>query len=215
MNLTNIWDFSKTTATVALVATSLLGQPVWADGDAAAGEAAAAPCAACHGADGATGLDGTYPNLAGQNEKYMLRQLLAIQSGDRSIPLMAGQLDGKTESQLADLAAYFASLPAKFGQATGDDEQIAKADSIYRGGIARKGVAACSACHNPSGVGNQLAGFPRINGQPAAYTTVQLKAYRERQRSTDEEYGAMMRDIAEGLTDTEIALLADYIQGLH
>ena len=29
------------------------------------------PCAACHGQDGATGLDPTYPNLAGQNEKYL------------------------------------------------------------------------------------------------------------------------------------------------
>ena len=185
------------------------------NGDIEAGKELAVACAACHGQDGATGLDGTYPNLAGQNEKYLISQMAMIQGGSRPILLMTGQLDGKSATDLADIAAYYASLPAKVGRAEGDDAQIAKASQIYRGGIARKGVAACSACHNPSGLGNEFAGFPRIAGQPAAYTTVQWKAYRERIRVTDEEYGSMMRDIAEGLTDTEIAALADYIQGLN
>ena len=184
-------------------------------GNAEAGKAAAAPCAACHGQDGATPLDPSYPNLAGQNEKYLVRQMLAIQSDERAIPLMAGQLNGKSEAQLADLAAYYASLPAKLSQATGSDEEIAKAQQIYRGGIARKGVAACTACHSPTASGNEQAGYPSLSGQPAAYTIAQLKAYRERTRATDEEYGGMMRDIAEGLTDTEMGLLADYIQGVH
>ena len=186
-----------------------------AAGDAARGEAAAAPCMACHGADGATGLDPTYPNLAGQNEKYMLQQLKLIQSNERNIPLMTGQLNGKSEQDLADLAAYYAALPAKVRRAQGDDEQVAKASQIFKGGIARKGVAACAACHNPNGAGNAQAGFPRINGQPAAYTVAQLTAYRERLRTSDEAHGGMMRDVAEGLTDTEIAALADYIQGLY
>jgi len=42
-----------------------------------------------------------------------------------------------------------------------------------------------------------------------------LTAYRERVRATDESLGGMMRGVAEGLTDTEIALVADYIQGLN
>ncbi|MGK0224006.1 MAG: cytochrome c553 [Limisphaerales bacterium] len=185
------------------------------NGDIGAGKDLSVACAACHGQDGATGLDGTYPNLAGQNAKYLKSQMAMIQSGSRPILLMAGQLDGKSETDLANIAAYFASLPPKVRQAEGDDAQISKASQIYRGGIARKGVAACSACHNPNGLGNEFAGFPRIAGQPAPYTAVQLKAYRERIRATDEDYGSMMRDIAEGLTDTEIAALADYIQGLN
>ncbi len=188
---------------------------VMAAGDAEAGKNQAAPCAACHGQDGATPLAPDYPNLAGQNEKYLLRQLQMIKSEERSIPLMAGQLTAKSDQDLADLAAYYASLPSKIGQAQGDDEQIARAEQIYRGGIARKGVAACSACHNPAGVGNAQAGFPRVGGQSLEYTKAQLTAYREKTRATDEIYGGMMRDIAEGLTDTEIALLADYLQGIH
>lgn len=211
MNFARISQF-----TVCLTLNVILGVvPAYAAGDPEAGQAQAAPCGACHGQDGATGIDPTYPNLAGQNEKYLLRHLQMIQDGRRNIPLMAGQLNGKSEADLADLAAYYASLPAKVGQAAGDDDAIARAAKIYRGGIARKGVAACGACHNPTGVGNDLAGFPRLGGQPAPYTVAQLTAYRERIRATDEDYGGMMRDIAEGMTDTEIALIADYIQGLH
>lgn len=184
-------------------------------GDIAAGKTQSLTCSVCHGQDGATGLDGTYPNLAGQNEKYLLEQLQMIQDESRPIVLMTGQLTGKSDADLANLAAYYASLPGKVSQASGDDDQIATAEQIYRGGIARKGVAACAACHSPRGLGNQFAGFPRLSGQPAQYTTDQLTAFREGIRKTDEGYGSMMRNVAEGLTDTEIAALADYIQGLN
>ncbi|MDZ7668352.1 MAG: c-type cytochrome [Gammaproteobacteria bacterium] len=193
----------------------IISPAAFADGDPEAGKAQAAPCGACHGQDGASPIDPTYAVLAGQNEKYLLRQLQLIQSNDRPVPLMAGQLNGKSDEDLADLAAYYASLPDKVGQAQGDDETLAMAEQIYRGGILDKGVAACTACHAPSGDGNAPAGFPAIGGQPKAYTVAQLTAYREGERTTDQEYGAMMRNIAARLTDREIAALADYIQGLH
>ena len=186
-----------------------------AAGNAEAGKAQALVCAACHGADGATGIDPTYPNLAGQNETYLFNQLKMIQSDERQILLMAGQLIGKTEQDLRDLAAYYASLPGKRGEAAGDDDSIQLAQGIYRGGILDKGVAACSACHAPDGQGNAPAGFPVLSGQPKEYTVAQLTAYREGERKSDEGFGGMMRGVAGGLTDKEIAALADYLQGLH
>lgn len=186
-----------------------------AAGNAEAGKAQALVCAACHGADGATGIDPTYPNLAGQNETYLFNQLKMIQSDERQILLMAGQLIGKTEQDLRDLAAYYASLPGKRGEAAGDDDSIQLAQGIYRGGILDKGVAACSACHAPDGQGNAPAGFPVLTGQPKEYTVAQLTAYREGERKSDEGFGGMMRGVAGGLTDKEIAALADYLQGLH
>lgn len=210
MNLRNL--FIKLTMFSVLAVG--ISSAVYATGDAATGKAQAAVCAACHGQDGATGLDPSYPNLAGQNEKYLLGQLKMIQDDTRSIALMAGQLAGKSEQDLADIAAYYASLPGKISQASGGDEAIARGEQIYRGGIAAKGVAACTACHSPNGNGNTQAGFPRISGQPATYTINQLTAYREQIRATDDAHGGMMRGVAEGLTDTEIALVADYIQGL-
>ena len=138
-----------------------------------------------------------------------------IQSGERPAPLMAGQLNGKSAQDLENMAAYYAAQPAAEGVAAGDDEQVALAQRLYRGGSLEKGVAACTACHAPNGAGNAPAGFPRINGQVPEYTVAQLTAYREGRRTTDEEYGGMMRAVAGGLTDTENAALADYLQGLR
>ena len=77
-------------------------------GDAAAGKAQTAVCAACHGADGNSAVP-TFPKLAGQGEKYLYKQLKDVRDGARPIPTMAGQLDGKSNQDLADIAAYFAS----------------------------------------------------------------------------------------------------------
>lgn len=184
-------------------------------GDPEAGKTQAVPCGACHGKDGASPIDPTYPVLAGQVEKYLLRQLEMIQSGERNVPLMAGQLTGKSEQDLKDLAAYYASLPDHVGQAQAEEETLSMAEGIYRGGILDKGVAACTSCHAPSGNGNGPAGFPDVGGQPEAYTIAQLTAYREGDRATDESYGGMMRGVASRLTDTEIEALAAYLRGLH
>tara|TARA_A100001037_G_scaffold302002_1_gene332708 strand:+ start:9896 stop:10519 length:624 start_codon:yes stop_codon:yes gene_type:complete len=200
---------------VSLLGLAMVSGAALAAGDPDAGKMQAIVCAACHGQDGATGIDPTYPNLAGQNEAYLYKQLQMIASNERQILLMTGQLIGKTDQNLRDLAAYYASLPGKVGEAAGDDESVALAERIFRGGILEKGVAACSACHAPTGAGNAAAGFPAVNGQPAAYTVAQLTAYREGQRRSDESMGGMMRGVAGGLTDTEIAALADYLQGLH
>ena len=193
----------------------MLAAGAYGAGNPEAGKAQSLACSACHGMDGATPLAPNYPDLAGQNEKYMFRQLKLIQSNERVILLMTGQLMGKTDQDLEDLAAYYASLPGKVRPAAGGDESVARAESIYRGGIMDKRVAACTACHSPMGNGNALAGFPALSGQPAPYLVDQLKAYREGERTTDEIFGGMMRDVAGALTDGEIALLADYIQGLH
>ena len=193
----------------------MLAAAAYGAGDPAAGKALSLACSACHGLDGASGIDPTYPNLAGQSEKYLFRQMQLIRSNERPILLMTGQLTGKSDQDLQNLAAYYASLPVKIRQATGDDDSIAKAQAIYRGGILAKGVAACAACHSPTGSGNAPAGFPQLGGQPAAYVIDQLTAYREGRRATDEDYGGMMRDIAHALTDGEIALIADYLQGLN
>jgi cytochrome c553 len=188
---------------------------VRAAGDPAAGEALAVPCVACHGQGGAAPIDPSYPVLAGQNERYAFRQLVAIRDNQRVIPLMMGQLNGKSDQDLANMAAYFAAQPHVVGAADAEEAALEMAETIFRGGILDKGVAACAACHSPSGEGNAPAGFPAVGGQPRSYTIAQLTAYREGQRTTDELFGGMMRNIASRLTDTEIAALADYLRGLH
>ncbi|AOY89672.1 cytochrome C [Marinobacter salinus] len=82
--------------------------------DAEAGKAKAAVCAACHGQNGVAQIP-TYPNLAGQNEQYLKLAITAYKNKQRSggqAAIMQGQAAALSETDIANLAAYYASLPA-------------------------------------------------------------------------------------------------------
>jgi cytochrome c553 len=93
---------------VALVALSINVQTAMA-GDAAAGKARASACAACHGANGISANE-MWPNLAGQKETYLAKQIKAFRDGDRKDPMMAPMVAGLSDDDIANLAAYFSSL---------------------------------------------------------------------------------------------------------
>lgn len=78
-------------------------------GDAKAGEAKAGMCAGCHGANGIS-FAPDIPNLAGQKEAYIAKAIAYYKSGERKNPMMASMVGGLTETDMADLAAYFSSL---------------------------------------------------------------------------------------------------------
>jgi cytochrome c553 len=183
--------------------------------DAAAGKNNSVVCSACHGADGNSAVP-SFPKLAGQGEAYLIKQLKDIRDGARPVPTMAGQLDGKSDEDLADLAAYFASQPKSGGKA--NPELLALGQKVFRGGVAERNVAACSACHSPTGKGNAPAGFPSLAGQHAEYTATQLKMYRKGYEDssgrTNDGDGKIMRTIAFGLSDKEIEAVSSYIAGL-
>ena len=197
-------------------------------GDVEAGRALASKtCIACHGEDGNAAIPG-YPHIAGQNARYLFRQMQLMRDGDRDPKLMAGQLDNMTDQDLRNMAAFYARQAGKVGQASREGpedlrhaatlpaEWIALGEAIYRGGILAKQVAACTACHAPDGSGNAPAGFPSLSGQTAEYVAEQLKAYREGRRRTDAgDYEGMMRQTAANMTDSEIAAVANYVLGLH
>jgi cytochrome c553 len=185
--------------------------PAIAAGDAAAGQAKAITCAACHGADG-NSLNPEWPSLAGQHPAYTIKQLQAFKSGARQNVLMSGQAMALSDQDMADLAAYFASQkPAK---KTADPALVKTGEQIYRGGNKETGAPACLACHGPDGLGNITAAWPQVAGQHATYTAAQLAAYRSGQRSTDGDT-QIMRNVAARLTDDEIKAVASYIQGLQ
>ncbi|EPJ44242.1 MAG: cytochrome c4 [Osedax symbiont Rs1] len=183
---------------------------VYSAGDAAAGKEKSIACGACHGADGNSQI-GSFPKLAGQNVKYLIKQMQEIKSGTRVVPEMAGQLDNKNEQDMEDIAAFYSSKKILGGKTAKD--QLALGQQIYRSGIASKQVAACTACHGAKGQGLATAAFPAIGGQHADYTEKQLKSFRVMDRSNDPNQ--MMRDIAARLSDVEIKAVASYIQGLY
>jgi len=77
--------------------------------DAAAGKAKAAVCAACHGAAGISASP-LWPNLAGQKDQYMIKQLKAFKDGTRKDPLMSPQAAALSDADMENLAAYFSGL---------------------------------------------------------------------------------------------------------
>lgn len=185
---------------------------VQAAGDPAVGEALSAVCSACHGAGGAAPIAGSFPKLAGQGERYLIKQISDIKSGERAVPQMAGILDALSNQDIENLAAYYAAQSVSVGQAT--PALVAMGQALYRGGNLASKVAACTACHGPQGMGNAPAGFPVLSGQNAEYVANQLMAFRKGTRTNDG--GARtMRDIAAKLTDAEVEAVADYVSGLH
>jgi cytochrome c553 len=80
--------------------------------DAAAGaKIAEAQCAACHGKDGKTPSDPTYPKIAGQYQDYLLKALNDYHIGARKNAIMGAIAKPLSKSDMQNLAAHFASLP--------------------------------------------------------------------------------------------------------
>ena len=199
------------TAGLALFAAQVQAQSL-VEGSAEAGKAKALTCTACHGPEG-NSTSALWPNIAGQNAPYLLAQLKAFKEGRRQDPLMSPQALMLSEQDMADLAVYFESLPAA-AQAVKDPDSVDRGESLYRGGNAANGTAACLACHGPSGRGNPAAKYPALQGQHADYTAKQLNDYASGTRTTDGKT-RIMRDIAERLGKEDIAALSSYVQGLR
>ena len=193
------------------ILTVILSVSAMAKGDPAKGKAMTAVCAACHGQDGNSPA-GAFPSLAGQNSRYLVKQMQEIKSGERSSLVMTGLLNNFGDQDLKDIAAYYEGQISKPGAAKAD--LVILGEPIYRAGVKRKGIAACTACHSPLGQGNGPAGFPTLAGQWPEYTEAQLRAFRSGERTNDGD-SRMMRITAMDLSDEEIAAVSSYIYGLQ
>jgi cytochrome c553 len=191
----------------------LFSLQAFAKGDAAAGQAKSAICAACHGVDGNSTVP-NWPKLAGQHEKYLTRQVTLIKSGDRQVPEMLGIVPGLSDQDIDDLSAYFASQEGAPGVA--DESKVILGQRIYRAGNAESGVPACMSCHGPAGEGNPPAGYPALAGQHSVYTSKMLTAFRAGENyGEDDTPSGIMNGATSELNDEEIAAVASYIQGLY
>ncbi len=110
----NVKPVNKKSLKSAILMMALVAAPgiASAAGDAAAGKARAAVCGACHGANGVSAIP-SYPNLAGQKAAYLESSLKAYKSRQRSggqAAIMQGQAMALSDTDIANLAAYFSSL---------------------------------------------------------------------------------------------------------
>ncbi|MGE8505474.1 c-type cytochrome [Pseudomonas berkeleyensis] len=196
---------------VSLLLTLGLTGVAQAAGDAEAGQGKVAVCGACHGADGNSPAP-NFPKLAGQGERYLLKQLHDIKSGNRQVVEMTGMLDNLSEQDMADIAAYFSSQKMSVGAA--DPKLVERGEALFRGGKLEEGMPACTGCHSPDGAGLAAAGFPHLGGQHAQYVAKQLTDFREGNRTNDGD-AMIMRAIAAKLSNKDIEAVSSFIQGLH
>ncbi len=207
----NIRIASLTALATILLAPVAASADSLVDGSIEAGKARALTCTACHGQEG-NSVNPLWPNIAGQGASYLVAQLQAFKNGDRNDPLMTSQAMLLSDEDMRNLAVYFESLPAAVS-AVADQSSVARAEALYRGGNEDAGVAACLACHGPTGRGNPAAEYPALNGQHAAYTAKQLRDYASNTRQSDGKT-RIMRELAARLSEEDIVAIASYVQGL-
>lgn len=177
-------------------------------GNVSKGKVLSGRCVGCHGVGGVSS-NPDWPSLAGQNEGYIAKQLADFKSGIRKNALMKVQVAGLSKHQMADLGAYYAAQ--KSPRAMAKNAKLAKmGENFYRGGNSRTGVAACMACHGPTGRGIPPH-YPAVTGQHAKYTVAQLRAFKRGARSNDNK---VMSQIAFRMSHDEINAVAAYMQGL-
>jgi cytochrome c553 len=215
-------------ATISIAALALFHMPHVAAAEASATPGAAkidlahakqivdTVCAACHGADG-NSVAPANPNLAGQGAEYITRQLQQFKSGVRVNSMMNAMVGSLTPDDMVALGIYFSQQKPKGG--TAKDPNLVKAgQSLFRGGVAATGIPACSSCHSPNGAGIPK-NYPRLAGQHADYTSMQLKAFKAGERGADKDgkdaQGRIMRAIAQKMSDEQMRSVADYTAGLR
>lgn len=168
----------------------------------------AAACAACHGADGNSGIPAN-PKLAGQHPQYLVKQLQEFKSGKRNNAIMTGFASLLSDQDMLNIGGWLAAQKATPGFAK-DKDLVALGERIYRGGIADRQIAACAGCHSPTGAGIP-AQYPRLSGQHADYTAAQLVSFRDGVRKNN----LQMSQVAAKLNDREIKAVSDYVAGLR
>jgi cytochrome c553 len=169
--------------------------------DLEAGRRKAEPCAACHGADGNATIPGT-PSLAGQPVYFTHWQLIKFRDGRRKDPQMSPLAKNLTDTDMADLAAYYAAQRPLPRPATTDPAKVAEGKRLAN-------LHHCSSCHRPDLSGQQQV--PRLAGQDYEYLLRLLSGFKAK---TASDLDGTMTMAAQPLREEEILALVHYIASL-
>ncbi|HJW23561.1 MAG TPA: c-type cytochrome [Rhodocyclaceae bacterium] len=164
------------------------------------GATLAMQCTMCHGARGMSRADS--PNLAGQYEEAIYKQLRDFKSGHRRSAVMAPLVQNLGDQDMRDLAAYYAYLPR---EAPETPAAVPERPAIVTSGAPMRNIAACESCHG--GIDHK-PGSPRLDGEPEVYVRAQLKAFASGARGND--LYSQMRNVARQMTSEEIDAAARY-----
>lgn len=165
-------------------------------------------CALCHGLTGES-VSPMIPKLAGQQKDYLKAQLMQFKAHSRMDKAATEYMWGfthLTDTQIAELADYFAAQPPMQAPAQTSD---ARGELIFRRGVPAAGIAQCSACHGAQGQGQGQT--PRVAGQHAAYMVSQLNVF---QQADLRQRGDLSSEIAHTLSDADAESVAQYMARL-
>jgi cytochrome c553 len=165
-----------------------------------------APCGACHAPKAWGSMDGTIPNLAGQQRRYLEKQLALFRSGarvDLAMQIVASHSTVGDQHDIVALAGYLSNLDSNPKPVNGSGEHLRVGQEIY--------AHICAACHGADGRGEAGNRVPRIAGQHYPYLRRQIDVA-----------AALHRDLAppemtsalRGMRPQEEDALADYISRL-
>lgn len=182
-----------------LLLSALFAHSAGADGDTEAGKALAYTCLGCHGIEGYRNAYPSYrvPKLGGQKAAYLVIALQGYRDGTRAHPTMSAQASSMSDEEIADTAAYLASL----SNAT-----------VIAGGSKNTSfepATACTACHGQNGIGLSPS-WPTLAGQHEDYLLHALKQYRDGSRKDP-----VMAPMAAMLSEDDVELLAKYFASLE
>ena len=164
-------------------------------------------CAVCHLPEGWGSPDGSYPQIAGQLQPVIVKQLADFRAGNRDNPLMypfsvPGVLGGPQE--LADVAAYVAQLPMTPHNGVGPGTDLEHGAAVY--------AEYCADCHGADGEGHEGKHIPAVAGQHFLYLRRQFHDIRSGARkNADSE---MIKQVQEFTPEQEAAVL-DYTARLR
>lgn len=175
-----------------------------ADDIATGARLAAQHCASCHGANG-QGSTADFPSLAGQNEKYIIKQLQDFASGVRDSAVMESKAAVLSDCSIRALAKFYHSQKPHSKPAT-DPALAAVGAFVYDRGNPYSGLPACVSCHGTGGRGR--AELPRLAGQNTLYVERQLHLFADKGRTNDAN---VMNMIAKRMSELEIKAVAEYI----
>lgn len=175
--------------------------PVIADG-----QRLYAPCVVCHQPNAWGSLDGIIPNLAGQQKRYLEKQLAVFRSGarvDTAMQIVAAHRAFDDQHNIAAVADYLSRLEANPKPVEGSGEHQRLGQEIYS--------HICAACHGVDGRGAPANRVPRVAGQHYPYLQRQIEAGASLHKDlAPPEMTSALR----GMGPQEKDALADYISRL-
>ena len=169
--------------------------------DVEAGRRKAEACASCHGPDGNATISGM-PSLAGQPVFFTHWQLIKFRDGRRKDAQMSPVAKDLTDTDMADLAAYYATQTARPRPATTDPARVAEGKRLAI-------THHCASCHRPDLTGQQQV--PRLAGQDYEYLLRLLRGFKAK---TASDLDGTMTMAAEPLRDEDIVSLVHFLANL-